>query len=188
MALTANLSTVTVGGQYVDVAGNPIAGQIKFTPRAILVDTTGDQVIVNRTITVDLDANGEFTETLPVTDDSDISPVDFTYRVEEAFSGGRVYDITLPSTPSTQNLADKVPAAPAGGAEVATYVLLSVFDALGARVDTIETVTTVVQSISGQVTDAVTAAEAAQTAAEGAEGAALDAERRILHPFLTLGI
>jgi len=181
MALTANLSTVTVGGQYVDVAGNPIAGQIKFTPRAILVDTSGDQVIVNRTVTVDLDANGEFTVVLPVTDDTDISPVDFTYRVEEAFSGGRVYDITLPSTPSLQNLADKVPAAPAGGEEEATYVLLSVFDALEARVDTIETVTDTVQTVAGEVTDAVTAAQAAQQAAE-------DAEATILHPFLTLGI
>lgn len=181
MALTANLSTVTVGGQYVDVAGNPIAGQIKFTPRAILVDTSGDQVIVNRTITVDLDANGEFTVVLPVTDDTDISPVDFTYRVEEAFSGGRTYDITLPSTPSTQNLADKVPAAPAGGAEEATYVLLSVFDALEARVTTIETVTSAVQTVASQVTAAVTAAQAAQQAAE-------DAEATILHPFLTMGI
>jgi hypothetical protein len=181
MALTPNLSTVTVGGQYVDVAGNPIAGQIKFTPRAILVDTSGDQVIVNRTITVDLDANGEFTVVLPVTDDADISPVDFTYRVEEAFSGGRVYDITLPSSPATQNLADKVPAAPAGGEEEATYVLLSTFDLLEARVDTIETVTSVVQSVADQVADAVTAAEAAQAAAEASEA-------RNLHPFLTLGI
>lgn len=181
MALTPNLSTVTVGGQYVDVAGNPIAGQVKFTPRAILVDTTGDQIIVNRTITVDLDANGEFTVVLPVTDDTDISPVDFTYRVEEAFTGGRTYDITLPSTPSLQNLADKVPAAPAGGAEVATYVLLAVFDALVTRVDTIETVTSVVQTAAGAVSAAVTAAQNAELAARASEA-------RNVHPFLTVGI
>jgi hypothetical protein len=188
VALTPNLSTVTVGGQYVDVAGNPIAGQVKFTPRAILVDTSGDQVIVNRTITVDLDANGEFAVVLPVTDDTDISPVNFTYRVEEAFSGGRVYDITLPSAPSTQNLADKVPAAPAGGSEEDTYVLLSVFAALEVRVDTIETVTSVVQGIADEVTDAVAAAEAAEDAALAAADSAADAAATILHPFLTLGI
>jgi len=181
MALTPNLSTVTVGGQYVDVAGNAIAGQVKFTPRATLVDTTGDQIIVNRTITVDLDANGEFTVTLPVTDDTDISPVDFTYRVEEAFTGGRVYDIALPSSPATQNLADKVPAVPAGGAEASTYVLLSVFDTLEARVDTIETVTSLVQTAANQVA-------AAEAAAQAAEAIALQAQAASIHPFITLGI
>jgi hypothetical protein len=179
--LTPNLSTVTVGGQYVDVAGAPVAGQIKFTPRAILVDTAADQVIVNRTITVDLDVNGEFTVVLPVTDDVDISPVDFTYRVEEAFSGGRSYDITLPSSPALQNLADKVPAVPAGGSEVATYVLLSVFNDLEVRVDTIETVTSVVQGIASQVAAAVAAAEDAAEAAQ-------DAAASNPNPFLLLGV
>lgn len=181
MALTPNLTTVTVGGQFVDVSGAPIAGQVKFTPRTILTDAAEDQIIIPRTITVDLDANGEFTVVLPATDDPDLAPTGFTYRVEEAFSGGRTYDIALDSSPATQNLADKVPAVPSTGSEASTYVLLSVFNALEARVDTIETVTSVVQGIASDVADAVAAADAAELSA-------VEAEAKILHPFIFLGI
>ncbi len=181
MPLTPNLSTVTLGGQYVDVSGAPIAGQVKFTPRTILTDADEDQIIIPRTITVDLDANGEFTVVLPATDDPDVAPAGFTYRVEEAFSGGRTYDIGLTALPATQNLADKVPTVPSGGTEATTYVLLGVFDALEARVDTIESVTASVQTAASQVSAAATAASAAQTAAQSAEA-------RILHPFVFLGI
>lgn len=181
MALTPNLTTVTVGGQYVDVSGAPVAGQVKFTPRPIVIDAQADQIIIPRTVTVDLDANGEFTVVLPVTDDSSVSPINWTYRVEEAFTGGRTYDIQLPSGSPTIDLADVSPAVPSGGDEASTYVLLSVFNSLEARVDTIETVTSVVQDIAGDVADAVTASQDAATAAEAAEA-------KILHPFVFLGI
>lgn len=181
MALTPNLTTVTVGGQFVDVLGNPVAGQVKFTPRAILVDPAADQVIVPRTVTVDLDANGSFTVVIPVTDDTSLSPVNWTYRVEEAFSGGRVYDIVVPSTPALQNLADMSPAVAVGSSEASTYVLLSVFYALEARVVTIEGVTSVVQASATTVATAATAASAAAVSAAAAES-------RILHPFVFLGI
>lgn len=181
MPLTPNLSTVTLGGQFVDVSGAAIAGQVKFTPRAILTDSTANQIIVPKTIVVDLDANGAFTTVLPATDDPDVSPTAFTYRVEEAFTGGRTFDITLSAAPSTQNLADLAPAVPAGSSEANTYVLLSTFGALETRVGTIETVTTSVQTAAGQV---ATASAAATTAAN----AAAAAEARILHPFVFLGI
>lgn len=181
MALTPNLSTVTVGGQFVDVSGAAIAGQVKFTPRTILTDSAANQIIVPKTITVDLDANGAFTTVLPATDDPDVVPTGFTYRVEEAFTGGRTYDIALTANPSTQNLADLVPAVPSGSTEATTYVLLSVFNTLEGRVTTIETVTTVVQGASAQVATAVTAATTAAAAASSAEA-------RILHPFVFLGI
>lgn len=181
MPLTPNLSTVTVGGQFVDVSGAAIAGQVKFTPRTIVTDPVANQIIIPKTITVDLDANGAFTVVLPATDDTDVSPTGFTYRVEEAFTGGRTYDITLPASPSTQNLADMVPAVPSGSTEANTYVLLATFGTLESRVATIETVTTVVQGASAQVAAAVTAATTAATAASSAEA-------RILHPFVFLGI
>ncbi len=181
MALTPNLSTVTLGGQYVDVSGAPIAGQVKFTPRTILTDAVEDQIIIPRTITVDLDANGEFTVVLPATDDTDVSPSGFTYSVEESFTGGRVYDIALTALPATQNLADKVPTVESGGTEATTYVLLSVFNPLEARVDVIESVTSSVQTAAAQVAAAATAAATAQAAASAAEA-------RILHPFVFLGI
>lgn len=181
MALTPNLSTVTVGGQFVDVAGSPIAGQVKFTPRTILTDPVANQIIIPKTITVDLDANGSFTLVLPVTDDADVTPTGFTYRVEEAFTGGRVYDITLPSSPATQNLADMAPAVPQGSTEASTYVLLSTFGALETRVGVVETVTSVVQGVATQLSTAVSQATAAAQSAD-------DLESKNLHPFIFLGI
>ena len=181
MPLTPNLSTVTLGGQYVDVSGAAIAGQVKFTPRTIITDAAANQIVIPKTITVDLDANGAFTVVLPATNDNDVSPTNFTYRVEEAFSGGRVYDIALPASPATQNLADVAPAVPSGSSEASTYVLLATFGTLEARVTTIEGVTTVVQ---GAATQVATASAAAVTAA----AAASSAEARILHPFVFLGI
>lgn len=181
MPLTPNLSTVTLAGQYVDVAGNPIAGQVRFSPRAVLVDGTADQIIMPRTVTADLDANGTFTVVLPATDDTSLSPVNFTYRVEEAFTGGRAYDIQLAATPSVQNLADKVPVALSTGDEVSTYVLLSVFNALVSRVSTIETVTSTVQGLVATVNTAALQTAAAQTAAESAEA-------KVLNPFVFLGV
>jgi hypothetical protein len=179
--LTPNLSTVTVGGQYVDVAGNPIAGQVKFTPRAVLVDGVANQIVIPNTITVDLDATGTFTVLLPATNDADLSPVNFTYRVEEAFSGGRVYDIQLAASPSSQNLADKVPVVSSTGDEVSLYVLLSVFNALVVRVDTIETVTDTVSSLITSINTATAQTAAAQAAAESAEA-------KVLNPFVFLGV
>lgn len=181
MPLTPNLTTVTVGGQFVDVAGNAIAGQVKFTPRAILVDPVADQIIIPKTITVDLDANGSFTVVLPATDDTSVSPTGFTYRVEEAFVGGRLYDIVVPSSPSTLNLADVAPAVASGSTEANTFVLLSVFSALESRVATIETVTSTVATVAAQVTAASASVTAATAAAQAAEA-------RILHPFVFLGI
>lgn len=181
MPLTPNLTTVTVGGQFVDVSGAAIAGQVKFTPRAILADPAADQVIVPRTVTVDLDANGSFTVVLPVTDDTSLSPVNWTYKVEEAFTGGRTYDIVVPSTPALQNLADMAPAVASGSTEANTYVLLATFSSLESRVTTIEGVTTVVQGAATQVSTAATAATTAAAAASAAEA-------RILHPFIFLGI
>lgn len=181
MPLTPNLSTVTVGGQYVDVAGNPIAGQVRFTPRAVLIDGVADQVIIPRTVTVDLDATGTFTVELPATNDDDLSPVNWTYSVEEAFTGGRTFDIQLAASPSSQNLADKVPVVSSTGDEVSTYVLLSVFNALDARVTTVETVTSTVETLVDHINTAESRVAAAQLAAETAEA-------KILNPFLAIGV
>lgn len=181
MALTPNLSTVTVGGQYVDVAGNPIAGQIRFTPRAVLIDGVANQIVIPNTITVDLDATGTFTVVLPATNDADLAPVNWTYTVEEAFSGGRTFDIQLAASPASQNLADKVPVVSSTGDEVTLYVLLSTFNTLVARVDTIETVTSTVAGLISSVNTAAAQTAAAQTAAQSAEA-------KVLNPFIFLGI
>lgn len=96
MPLANNISLCVITGQFVDYQGNAIAGQIKFTLSKILLDAIADQIIVPSTITATFDSNGSFTTTLPATDDPDLSET-FTYAVEESFSGGRSYTLTLPS-------------------------------------------------------------------------------------------
>lgn len=181
MPLTPNLSTVTVTGEYVDVQGNPIAGQVKFTPQEIVIDADENQIIIPRTVTVDLDANGSFSVVLPATDDTDLAPVNWVYRVEEAFSGGRTYFIVIPSSPSSLDLADVVPAVAAGSAEAATYVLLSSYVALETRVTAAEATTTVVSGLAAQISTAASNASGAQAAAEAAVAQAI-------HPFMLMPI
>jgi hypothetical protein len=110
VAIPANLSLVTVTGTYIDISGVPIAGQVKFTPRAVLRNVTSNVILVNSTIVVTLDANGAFSQQLVATDDNDASPVNFTYFVEEAFTGGRQFDILLPAATPVIDLADVSPA------------------------------------------------------------------------------
>ena len=137
MAIPANLSRVTVTGTYIDISGVPIAGQVKFTPRAVLRNVTSNVILVNSTIVVTLDSNGSFSQQLVATDDSDASPVNFTYYVEEAFTGGRTFDILLPAATPTVDLADVSPAVANDGTG-ALYITAEEFDAYSARLTTVE--------------------------------------------------
>lgn len=175
MPLPSNLGTCIVGGQYVDFQGNAIAGQVKFTPRNATLSSSQDLVIIPRVISVDLDSNGAFTVTLPATDDPDVSPTNFTYQVEEAFSGGRTYDIAIPTGQATINLADVVPAVASTSAEAQLYVLLSVFNTLEARVDGLEAVSSNFNTAAAGAATAATAASTASAAAVSADSSATTA-------------
>lgn len=139
MALPANLTTIEVTGRFIDMIGNPIAGQVKFTPRAVLRNVGQNVILINSTITVTLDANGEFAQELVATDDVDATPLGFTYRVEEAFIGGRTYDILLPSNTvgGTIDLADIAPAIENDGSGT-LYASYDDYVDLEARVDVVE--------------------------------------------------
>jgi hypothetical protein len=132
MALTPDLTTITLTGSYVDIQGNPISGSVTFTPQSIIKDTDQNQIIINQTLTATLDANGSFSIVLPITDDSDVAPQPFAYAVEEVFSGGRTFFITLPTdTPDPQDIADLAPAVSA--TEAANYVTQAQYNTLLAR-------------------------------------------------------
>lgn len=137
MAIPANLSLVTVTGTYIDISGEPIAGQVKFTPRAVLRNVTSNVILVNSTIVVTLDANGSFSQQLVATDDPDASPVDFTYFIEEAFVGGRSFDILLPAATATVDLADISPAVANDGTG-ALYITAEEFNDYEARLTVVE--------------------------------------------------
>jgi hypothetical protein len=97
MALPNNVTTITVTGQYIDFAGSAIAGQVKFTNPQFLVNSAADRMIVPTTITATLDNTGAFSVTIPITNDVDLSPLNFTYTYEEAFVGGSTFTISLPA-------------------------------------------------------------------------------------------
>ena len=159
MAIPGNLSLVTVTGTYIDITGEPIAGQVKFTPRAVLRNTTSNVILVNSTIVVTLDANGAFSQQLVATDDPDASPVDFSYFVEEAFVGGRQFDILLPRATATVDLADVSPAVANDGTG-ALYIDAAQFAAYSARLTTVEGqaggVTTYLDSLQSALNTAIT--------------------------------
>jgi hypothetical protein len=86
MALAVNVSLVTVTGNYVDFQGTPIAGQILFKVPKVLRNAVADQILIPSTLYVDLDANGDFSATLPATDDADFHE-SFLYTITEGFVG-----------------------------------------------------------------------------------------------------
>ena len=139
MALPSNLSTITVTGTYIDIQGNPIAGQILFTPRSVVRDPSAKTILINSTIVVNLDTNGQFTTSLVVTDDPDASPSGFTYYVQEAFVGGRSFDMLLPSSTvgGTLDLSQVSPAVANDGTG-AVYVTVDQYSSLSSRVTTVE--------------------------------------------------
>jgi hypothetical protein len=109
MALGANLTTVQITGTYVDFEGNAIEGQIRFSVSEVLRNGTDDQMVAPSSVVVPL-VSGSFSTTLPATNDPDVVPNPFTYAVEESFSGGRSYEISIPYTTSgSLDLADISP-------------------------------------------------------------------------------
>lgn len=100
MALPINITTITLTGNYVDFSGNAIAGQVIITLPKFLVDAAANKLIVPSAKTAQLDANGSFSLTVPVSNDADLDVFDddndvFAYTFEEAFIGGSTYEITL---------------------------------------------------------------------------------------------
>lgn len=106
MALSPDISTCTLTGTYVDINGNPEAGSVRFTPICNVIDTDQNQIVVSQAITDVLDGNGAFSVVLPVTNDADYTPNPIAYRVEELFTGGRDFYVTLPSGSATYDLSD----------------------------------------------------------------------------------
>jgi hypothetical protein len=97
MALPPNITLITVTGQYLDFQGDAIDGQVKFYPSQVLVDSAADRIIIPTVITEDL-VDGAFSVAIPITNDPDVSPLNYTYLYEESFEGGSTYRISLPSS------------------------------------------------------------------------------------------
>jgi len=97
MPLPAEYNTGTVTGTYLTIDGAAAQGTVTFTPRVNrILAATSEKIILPRTISVTL-VDGSFSVALPATNDPDISPANFTYRVVETITGGggSSYDINV---------------------------------------------------------------------------------------------
>jgi hypothetical protein len=97
MAIPGNVTLITLTGQYLNFQGTAIDGQVKIYPSQVLIDALADTIIIPATITKDL-VNGSFSVTVPVTNDPDVSPLNYFYYFEESFTGGSSYIISLPAS------------------------------------------------------------------------------------------
>ena len=179
MALTADLSTITLTGTYVDIEGNPVSGSVRFTPQSIIKDTDQNQIIINIPIQATLNGSGSFSVVLPVTDDTDVAPVPFAYEVEEIFAGGRTFFITIPGGGAgTQDIADLAPAV--STSEAANFVTTSQYNILEAR-------RVVALANYNQIDDIAATVELAESYASTASTHATGATKAP-HPFVTMGL
>jgi hypothetical protein len=169
MALTTNLTVVNVVAQYVDYAGVPIAGTVRFTPRSGVTDPAFPQIVIGNAITATLDAGGNISIYLPATDDSRVIPTGFTYLVEELFNGGRTFDMGVPAaTIGTLNVASVV-AATASAGTASLYVSFSQYASINSRVTVLEGyASTLVSSATAANASAVAASASAASAATAA--------------------
>jgi len=164
MALPASLSTVTVIGTYVDLQGNPVRGSLIITPQTILKETAANVIIIPVKIQKTFDATGSFSVVLPVTSDTDVAPIPFIYTLEENFTGGRTFQISLPLSVAgtTQNLADLLPAILT---TESGYVTTDQYVALQARYTAANNTKVIVVDAEDYEANAQLYAEAAATAA-----------------------
>jgi hypothetical protein len=109
MPLPINITQKTITGEFVDYEGNPIEGQVKFTVNSRLRDALTDQILIPSVKTVTIDSTGHISTTLMVTDDPDFH-LPFQYVVEESFTNGKTYNITIPTAgAATFDLSDLRP-------------------------------------------------------------------------------
>lgn len=110
MGFPADLHTVAVSGTILNPAdGTPATGTVTFAMPYPLRDVQGHVIVGNTPITATL-VNGAFTVSLPATDQSQISPLNWVYTVTINTSAAySVFQAALPQSPSSTTLDQMVP-------------------------------------------------------------------------------
>jgi hypothetical protein len=113
VALPAEFNTVQVYGKYLSLDGTPVVGYLTFEAAPVILKAAvSKDLIVPVVLQVNLDADGSFAINLPVTDDPDINPSDWTYKVTEGFGTRRVYNLSVHlAAGPTINIYDLAPVA-----------------------------------------------------------------------------
>lgn len=139
MPLPPSLSLKTLHGRYSALpTGAAPTGTVDFVAPAVLRVATDDTIVLPTIYTATVTA-GEFTLSLPASDDPAISPNGWTYEVVERLAGHpiRRYRIAIPhATSGTLELSDLTPATTVIPA--ASYATTAQLVALDARVDELE--------------------------------------------------
>lgn len=83
MTIPTNIATVNVSGTFINSDdGSPCAGTVEFIPTPCWWSAaSASTTIIGQPVTVSLDAGGNFEVELIATDDEDLNPTDWTYRV-----------------------------------------------------------------------------------------------------------
>ena len=175
MALPVDYNTVNVRGRYVYLDGTPVQGSIRFTGKVVATSAATDTIIVPASITVQLDANGQFSVDLPATDDPDILPGGWTYRVTEQFTGGggRTFEMDVPIAAQATgiDLSDVAPTGPSKPGDPNVFVTLTAFN---------ETLSEI-QAVRTDAPNTFTKSITIQSSAEGGEddGTGFDSTSRL---------
>lgn len=129
MALPTNLTTIEVTGRYVDHNGSPVRGSVTFDTDYYVLDAGENVVVIEAPITVSLDATGSFAVDLIATDDPDMTPTGWTWKLTPNFSGAFPLEFALPaSLAPTTDITVLSPALP-NPDPVYSYVLVSAVNA-----------------------------------------------------------
>lgn len=121
MPTITDLQIITLTGKFLKLDGSVGVGTVTFQSVVTLVNTAANEIVVPATIVATLGVDGTFSVQLPATNDPDLDPVGWTYKVSEDVSGNkRTYNVSLPydAPGSTLDLADLVPVAASGGVVV----------------------------------------------------------------------
>jgi len=111
MALPANISTGTVTGTFLNVAGGAKSGTVTFRPSFDhALDAGANVVFVPEKVTASLDTYGSFSVVLAATNDPDLLPLNFTYTVEINIYGSSIPSFTMSLLAGTTvDLTDVMP-------------------------------------------------------------------------------
>ena len=135
---TRNWNTVPVTGRYLEIDGDVPEGLIVFTPApARMIDAAALSTVIKSSYYIQLGADGRFRVDLPATDDPDVTPIPFTYRVEEQFAGGGTFNIEVPLVYADSGIDISNAAQVDENPGLPTTITRAEFDALAMQVEMI---------------------------------------------------
>ncbi len=141
MPFARDWNLVNITGQYLGSDGVAMIGHVIFQVDPVrLLDSAALQTIISRPLYVQLDGLGKFSVELPATDDPDITPDDFTYKVIEKFdyADEQTYHIEVPLAYAGMGLDISMAAHITPNTGIIEDVTREEFDALVATVTSLE--------------------------------------------------